>query len=391
MRVLICGAGIAGLTLAWRLEQIGHSAIVIERAPHLRDEGYMIDFFGAGYNAAEAAGLIPDLEAIHYPIDALTFVNGAGRERFSLRYHTLRQRLFKDRHFNFLRGDLERVLHARLTRASTIRFGETVEAIDPAPDAVRVRLSGGLEMEADLLVGADGIRSSMRRLAFGPDALFVRALGYEMAAFILDGTPDGVPADRFVTLTLPRRQVTVYPIRGGRTATFFLHEAKTNGDRSDAHRSAAETLRREYGDMNWIVPELLRQGQRAPSVLFDQVEQVRMTRWRAGRIVLLGDAAWCVSPLAGQGASMAIAGACVLADELAAGGTTDAALERYERRLRPAIERQQRAAMRIAKWFVPHDRFHRIVRDSAARLSVSRLAAPVLRRRMAATSTVPGN
>ncbi len=112
MRVLICAAGVAGLTLAWCLERRGHDPIVVERAPHPRDDGYMIDFFGSGFDVAERLGLLPALESIHYPVDRLAFVNGRGDERFSVPYPALRKRLFANRHFNFMRGELERLLRA---------------------------------------------------------------------------------------------------------------------------------------------------------------------------------------------------------------------------------------------------------------------------------------
>jgi 2-polyprenyl-6-methoxyphenol hydroxylase-like FAD-dependent oxidoreductase len=223
MKVLICGAGIAGLTLAWCLERLGHEPLVVERAPHLRDEGYMIDFFGSGCDAAERLGILPDLAAIHYPIQRLVFVNASGRERFSVAYLPLRRRLFADRHFNFLRGDLERALYRRFGHRHTIRFGTTVAWFEQKGDAVSVALSDGSEMRVDLLIGADGVHSHVRTLAFGDEQQFARLLGYEMAAFILESPLPGVGHDRFVTMTRPQRQVAVYPIRGGRMATFFLH------------------------------------------------------------------------------------------------------------------------------------------------------------------------
>ncbi|MGH8224151.1 MAG: FAD-dependent oxidoreductase [Woeseiaceae bacterium] len=112
MRVLICGAGIAGLTLAWCLERRGHDLVVVERAPRLRDDGYMIDFFGSGFGTAERLGLLADLEAIHYPVGRLTFVNQHGEERFSVPYAALRRRLFNNRHFNFMRGARARAVPA---------------------------------------------------------------------------------------------------------------------------------------------------------------------------------------------------------------------------------------------------------------------------------------
>lgn len=386
MRVLICGAGIAGLTLAWCLERRGHDPIVVERAPCLRDDGYMIDFFGSGFGAAERLGLLPELESIHYPVDRLAFVNPQGEERFSVPYAALRKRLFGDRHFNFMRGELERVLYERFTGRTAIRFDTTVAAFANSGRCVEITLTGGATESVDLLVGADGVHSSVRQLAFGPAATCTRQLGYHMAAFILDDPPRQLHAHgAFVTLTRPNRQVTVYPIRGGRLATFFLHKA--GWPLQDISREAAcEELHRIYGDLGWVVPDLLAQCRTAESIYFDAVEQVQMPAWSTGRIVLVGDACQCVSPLAGQGASMALTAAYVLAEELDAHSDVLRALARYEERLKPVIERQQEAGRRIAKWFVPEDQPHLILRDLVTRISTWPGVAGLLRRRMAAES-----
>ncbi|MBI4278745.1 MAG: FAD-dependent monooxygenase [Armatimonadetes bacterium] len=179
MNVLICGAGIAGLAFAWCLERRGHQPLLVERAAHFRDEGYMMDFFGSGYDAAERLGLLPDLEAIHYPIGRLTFVDARGHERFSLPYAPLRRRLFSNRHFNFMRGDLERVLYDRFEGRRAIRFGTTVARFEQDQTSVQVTLSDGTVERVDLLVGADGVHSHVRALAFGGETRFARLLGYE--------------------------------------------------------------------------------------------------------------------------------------------------------------------------------------------------------------------
>jgi 2-polyprenyl-6-methoxyphenol hydroxylase-like FAD-dependent oxidoreductase len=387
--IVICGAGIAGLTLAWCLERLGLQAWVVERAPHLRDEGYMIDFFGSGYDAAERLDLLPALASIHYPIDRFVFVNAAGRERFSVAYHPLRTRLFAGRHFNFLRGDLERVIYGRFQRREAIRFGTTIDSIEQVGDVVSVTLTDGTKIDADLLVGADGVHSHVRQLAFGDEGEFSRPLGYEMIAFIVENPPALARLDCFVTMTEPNRQVSLYPIRGGRMAAFFLHPVNSAASRGTAHARDLRALG-IYGDLNWVVPDLLDRCRTAPSVLFDAVEQIRMARWSRGRVALIGDACWCVSPLAGQGASMAVAGAYVLAHELHSAPTIDAALVGYERRLRGAITRQQSAARRIAKWLVPDTRFRLVARDLVTRASSWPVVAQILRRRMAAQSIFAG-
>jgi 2-polyprenyl-6-methoxyphenol hydroxylase-like FAD-dependent oxidoreductase len=384
VKVLIVGAGIAGLTLALCLRRNGHEARIVEQAPELRDAGYMIDFFGSGYDAAERMGLLDDLAGIHYQIPRLAFVAADGRERFSIAYPTLRRRLFDDRHFNFMRGELERLLHDRLRNDVPIRFGMTVEAMRQDGERVSVQASDGSLEIVDLLAGADGVHSKVRRLAFGGPERFERFLGYHTAAAIIDDPPAEARVDAFSILTEPRRQVGIYPIRGGRMASFFVHAADRRlEDRSTA--AARRELRAEYGDLDWLVPELLRRCDRAPEIYLDEVSQIELPAWSRGRVVLVGDACQCVSLLAGQGASMAMAGAYVLAEELAR-DEVGAALVRYELRLRPSIEQKQRAGRNIAGWFVPDNGWRLAIRDIVLRASAWPLASQILKRQIAGGS-----
>jgi 2-polyprenyl-6-methoxyphenol hydroxylase-like FAD-dependent oxidoreductase len=175
MHVLISGAGIAGLTLAYCLERRGIESTVIEKSPALRTEGYMIDFFGSGYDAAEQLDLLPDLGKIHYEIARLSFLNGAGREKYSFAYSEVRK-LFDGRHFNFMRGDLGRVLHSKLRDRAEIRFGLEIEAVDQTGAGCVAVLSDGARIDASVIVGADGIHSRVRTLCFGPESQFLRYL-----------------------------------------------------------------------------------------------------------------------------------------------------------------------------------------------------------------------
>lgn len=388
MKVLISGGGIAGLALAFWLHRHGHEPLVVERSENLRDEGYMIDFFGPGYDASEKLGILSDIEGIHYQIPRLSFIDAAGKERLSVSYAALRKNLFNDRHFNFMRGDLEWLLYSRIEGRVPMRFGTEVESFAQDGARVRARLTDGTADSFDLLVGADGAHSHVRELAFGEERLFSRSLGYYAAAFIIDD-PEMLKSlgDAFYTLTVPGRQVAVYPIRGGRLATFFVH--KTSRRLEDF---SAESVRGEmsaaYGGMGWIVPELLERCPYGSSLYFDEVAQIEMPSWGVGRVVLVGDACQCVSLLAGQGASLAVAGSYVLAEELAAVRKEDvgAALAQYERRLRPAVLKRQRAGRRLARWFVAENRARLLVRDAAMRMMTSPLASQVLGRRFAWTS-----
>jgi 2-polyprenyl-6-methoxyphenol hydroxylase-like FAD-dependent oxidoreductase len=391
MKLLISGGGIAGLTLAFWLHSHGHEPLVVEKSSRLRDEGYMIDFFGPGYEASEKMSILSEIEGIHYQIPRLAFLGPSGKERFSLGYATLRKNLFGDRHFNFMRGDLERLLYSKIEDRVEVRLGTEVASFEQDGAQVRVKLTNGSTDTFDVLVGADGVHSRTRQLAFGPDDSFERPLGYYTAAFIVDDPKirEGV-GDAFYTLTVPGRQVAVYPIRGDRLATFFIHKAEHR-----LYDFSQEMVREElywaYGGMGWIVPELLERCLDGGGVYFDELAQVEMPSWRRGRVVLVGDACGCVSLLAGQGASMAMSGAYTLAEELAEVREEEdmaGALARYEGKLKPPVEKRQQAGLRMARWFVPDNRAILAVRDAAMRMTTSSLASLLLRYRFASGNTM---
>jgi 2-polyprenyl-6-methoxyphenol hydroxylase-like FAD-dependent oxidoreductase len=388
MRVLIVGGGIAGLTLAWWLARERHEVVIAERAPQLRGAGYMIDFFGSGYDVADRMKVLADLGRIHYPVERLTFIAPDGSERVSLEYPLLRTRLFDDRHFNFMRGDLEHVLYGRLNGRVAIRFGTSIEAVSEERQVIRAALSDGSSEIFDLVVGADGIHSSVRTLAFAPESEVTRYLGFHTAAFVIeDPELSAELGNAFQTLTVPGRQVAIYPIREGRVATFFVH-ADENEHVDTSLDGARRELRQVYGELGWVVPRLLEHLDRAQSVYFDTVSQIVLPKWHRSRVVLVGDSCGCVSLLAGQGASLAMGGAYVLAEELGREKPIEAALHRYEQRMRPLVEKKQLAGRKIARWFVPRTRFSLALRDVAMRASTWPVASWLMRRQLSSESVL---
>jgi 2-polyprenyl-6-methoxyphenol hydroxylase-like FAD-dependent oxidoreductase len=301
----------------------------------------------------------------------------------------MRKRLFDDRHFNFMRGDLERVLQEALGDGYPIRFGVSIEAFADRGPGTLVTLTDGSTLDVDLVVGADGVHSRVRELAFGEERRFARSLGYHTAAYVIDDAALGQEIGPvFATLTVPKRQVAVYPIRGGRVATFWIHRA--DGPVEAPSRAAAlRELRQIYGGLGWLVPRLLEGGEDAASVYLDTVSQIEMPQWSRGSVVLVGDACQCVSLLAGQGASMAMGAAYVLADELCARPyRVEAALAAYEARIKPAIAKKQSAGRDIARWFVPEGAIRLAVRDAVLRASTSPIGAWVMKRQMAGESVL---
>jgi 2-polyprenyl-6-methoxyphenol hydroxylase-like FAD-dependent oxidoreductase len=385
MRVLISGAGIAGCTLAYCLQRHGIQSTLIEKSPAIRAEGYMVDFFGSGYDVAEKLGLLRDLEQIHYGIGEIAFVGSNGKPKFSVPYAAVRK-LFDGRHFNFMRGDLEHVLFSKLADSVEVRFGVEIDSVGSRPGGCTVNLSDGANLEGDLLVGADGIHSKVRALCFGEESRFLRYLRCNTAATVLERLPSLECSNGFITFTVPGRQVAVYPIRGGRLASFFLHSSDTPPLPPTSSAAAGE-LQARYKDLNWVVPELLR-SINDRDLYFDAVSQVVMPAWSKDNVVLLGDAAYCVSLIAGQGASLAMAGAFLLAEELSACSDIRQALTRYERRLKPAIEKKQAAGRKMVDWFLPNSSLRLAMRDTIMRLSALPVARSLVKRAISPESVL---
>jgi 2-polyprenyl-6-methoxyphenol hydroxylase-like FAD-dependent oxidoreductase len=342
----------------------------------------MIDFFGSGHDAAARLDLLPDLARIHYPISRLVFLREDGREKFSVSYPVFR-RLFDNRHFHFMRGDLERVLYEKVRGSVEICFGASVEGLEQDGSGVTVTLADGSRRRTGLLVGADGLHSHVRSLAFGCEPALTRYSGCNTAACVIRDPPELLrAADTFRMLTAPGRQVSLYPMRGDAVAACFVYKSEEPAGETPA----VEELRRVYAGMDWVVPPLLDRMDKA-EVYFDSVSQVEIPVWSLDRVVLVGDAAWCVSLMAGQGAALAMAGAYILAEELSAAGTDPLpALKRYEQRLRPGIERIQKAGRSMAEWFVPGSRLRLEARDAITRFAGIPAAGWLIKRAVAPES-----
>jgi 2-polyprenyl-6-methoxyphenol hydroxylase-like FAD-dependent oxidoreductase len=382
MRVIICGAGIAGLSLALCLQRRGHEPILIERARSLRDSGYMIDFFGPGYLAAEKLGILESLKRRNYPVRYMRFVDPQGNERFSLSYESL-QTMAAGRVFNLTRGDLERALYEEIGDHVEIRFDTEVQSfVDEEGKPLEVTFSNGAKETCDVLVGADGIHSGLRDKTFGPSSKFLRFLGYRTAAYIIEAPKIlSEVRDSFFTIAGKGYQAIAYPLRDGQVGAFYVHCAEAPIE--DYSRAAiVKELHRIYGHLGWIVPDMLQELGTVEHVYYDSISQVVMPGFTKGRIALVGDSAWCVSLMAGQGASLAVAGGYALAEELDRDGDVCKALERYDARLRGPVKEKLESGRRFAGWFVPNSTWKCIVRDSIVRLASFKPAEYLLKRQI---------
>ena len=354
--VLISGAGIAGPTLAWWLVRQGFAPTVVEQASEPRTGGYLIDFWGVGYDVAERMGLLPVLHDIGYNVTEVRIVNELGHRVAGFDAAVLREATH-GRYVSVLRGDLARAIFATIADDVETIFGDSVTGLEETGDGVTVRFGHGPTRRFDLVVGAGGLHSVIRKLSFGPELWFEKYLGYYTAAFTAPHYPhrdDGV----YVSYSVPGRQIARYGLRDGRSAFFLILAAERTltylRHNLDAQR---ETLWSAFGGLGWETTEIMEALDSAVDLYFDTVSQVRMPHWSRGRVVLIGDAAYCPSLLAGQGSAFAMAGAFVLARELArAEGDHEAAFSSYERRFKPFMDAKQQAAQHFGGWFAPRTR-----------------------------------
>ncbi|OBJ57420.1 FAD-dependent monooxygenase [Mycobacterium sp. 1423905.2] len=349
MKVVICGAGIAGLALAERLATHGADVVVLERAPGPRRHGQLIDFHGAGYDAAEEVGVLPAIEDAAYRIDEASLMDADGRRRAGLPYRQIAAAL-DGRLCRIMRADLETALRNNLPDAVELRFGASVSAVGNRDDGVSVTLDDGEHLEADLLVGADGLHSTVRALVFGDESQYLRYLGFHTAAFICDA-PEirAAAADRVLLTDTVDRQLGCYVLRDGRVATFGVHRSADPRLPDDARAAIQDS----YADMGRLVPEVLHRCPPATEIYYDQVAEIHLPSWRKNRVVLIGDACAAVSWFAGQSASLAVGAAYVLAEQLRLTSSLDRALDFYERLWRPVIDEKQRAGRDAAGRIVP--------------------------------------
>jgi 2-polyprenyl-6-methoxyphenol hydroxylase-like FAD-dependent oxidoreductase len=368
MKVVINGIGIAGPTLAYWLAAAGHDVLLVEEAPELRRGGYVVDFWGTGYDIAEKMGLLPQIKALGYQVGEVRLVDDRGRPSggFSTEVIT---KILNGRFTSVRRSDLSAVLYEALDGAVESRFDDAIESIEQSADHVHVGFRRGEPREVDLVIGADGLHSAVRRIAFGPDAAFERPLGYHVAAFEAIGYR---PRDErvYVSHAIPGRQISRFSMRDDSTLVLFIFRDEYLPDqRPGPIRDRKAALAHVFADVGWEWPEIRSAMMAADDLYFDRVSQIRMDRWARGRVALVGDAAACVSLLAGEGTGLGMTEAYTLAAALRqCGGDYQQAFARYQDSLMPLLKRKQQSASTFASSFVPATTAGLVFRNAITRL-----------------------
>ncbi|CAN5283482.1 FAD-dependent monooxygenase [soil metagenome] len=346
--VLISGAGIAGPSLAYWLSRRGFRPTVVEQSPALRNGGYAVDFRGHVHlGLLEQMGVLDEIRRQQTNMGVASYVHADGRVRSSLPAD------FMAGDVEILRGDLGGILHAATCNDAEYIFGDSITALVQDDEGVDVEFVRGKSRRFDLVVGADGLNSTVRALAFPQATDVVHDFGYFVAIFT---TANLLELDHTgVFYNEPGLSVGAYSARGNSEAKVILTFAADGLARARRTRAEHEAiLRQRFAGVKWETSRLLSAMSDAPDLYFDSVSQIRMDRWSSERTVLLGDAGYCPSPWSGAGTGLAIVGAYVLAGELErAEGDHQTAFSAYESRMRTYVSRAQTMAEGASDWIAP--------------------------------------
>ena len=365
MRIAVSGAGVAGAALAHWLHRTGHTPTVIEQAPQFRTGGYMIDFWGVGYEVAKRMGIEDRVLTAGYQIERLRSVGPDGDVKADVHVDVFR-RVLGDDFTSLPRGELAATVYGTIKDKVETIFDDSIASVEQRDDGVGLTFEKGAPRDFDLVIGADGLHSNVRRLVFGPEQNFEHYLGCKVAACVVDGYR---PRDElaYVMYATPGRQLSRVALRDDRTMFLFVFRAG-HPSVSGSEVAPKDELRNEFGDVGWEARDMLAALDDVDDLYFDVVSQIRMDHWSRDRVLLIGDAAGCISLLGGEGTGLAMTEAYVLAGELApAEGDHRRAFAAYEARLRPFVKAKQAGAERFIGFFATKTRFGLWFRNLAMR------------------------
>jgi 2-polyprenyl-6-methoxyphenol hydroxylase-like FAD-dependent oxidoreductase len=344
MRVLISGAGIAGLTVAYWLRRYGFTPTIVERAPSLLTGGYKIDVRGTALQVLRRMGIHDAVVAASTDMQGAVLVDRDGKVINEMSGDKFGHRVGED--LEIVRGTLCQILMDHISDAEFI-FGDSIQAISQSSDSVQVEFAKNGRREFDLVIGADGLHSNVRTTVFGDESHFIRDLGLYLCVYTV---PNYLNLDRMeMQYSELGRVAAIWSSRGDANAKACFGFVAPAGVDLRNKGQQQQVLKNVYEGIGWELPRLLEMMPSAPDFYFDAAAQISMPHWSQGRVVLVGDADYCASPMSGQGTSLALIGAYVLAGELAAAsGAYQTAFDRYEKEMHPFVMLNQALGIKSA-------------------------------------------
>ncbi len=353
-RILITGASVAGNTVAWWLSRYGFDVTVVERSSEFRDGGQNIDVRGVGREVLRRMGLEQAALDRGTGEEGTAWIDEQGNEIAKF----VTDELGADgptAEMEILRGDLARLLYEPASEHAKFRFGDQVEQIDDGADCATVTFASGLTEKYDAVIIAEGVGSQTRELVF-PSENEPRWMDLTIAYFTIPRQDDDDRMWRWYNAP-EGRSISLRPDRHGTTRAMLSIQQPPDGDQGWDVDQQKAYLSDRFVDAGWQAPRVLAGMECTEDFYFDVLRQVQMKRWARGRVVITGDAAWCATPLAGIGATLAITGAYVLASEMKLNATNMVqGFAAYEDAMRPMVKQGQGVPKIAPRIMNPHSK-----------------------------------
>jgi 2-polyprenyl-6-methoxyphenol hydroxylase-like FAD-dependent oxidoreductase len=363
-KVLISGASIAGPALAYWLHRHGFEVTVVEKADAIRSGGYPIDIRGTALEVVRRMGVLPRLREAHIDSRKITFLDAGGEPVGSLRPEALTGGV-AGRDLEVRRQDLAHILYEAVRDDVEFLFGDSIATLHDHDGGVDVTFDSGTQRTFDLVVGADGIHSNTRGLAFGPEEDYHHYLGCSFAGFTM-ANELGLSHEALLWNT-PGRNATLYGVGDSdellAIMAFVLPEPPLHAFRDPS--AQRDLVASAFADGQWEIPRMVAAMRTADDLFFDVAGQIHLPQWSKGRVALVGDAAYAPSFFSGQGTSIALVGAYLLAGELAGGPDHAAAFAAYDDAARKFVESNQALAMNGRAGILPRTAEELALRNQA--------------------------
>lgn len=342
-KIAINGTGIAGTTLAWWLREYGFQPTLFEKAPEFRAGGYLVDFWGPACEIMKKMGLFEQLKTKSYQIKNIHCFDENGRRSSKVNISSL----ITDNYDEFLsvkRGDIAETIY-KACEGIDIRFGTSIEKIEEKDKTITAHLSNGTKEDFDLVIGADGLHSHIRNIAFDKSEYQEYDLNKYVAALSLKSY-DHYEKYTYALSVGEKRQVARVCLDQDETLIMFTLDADLVKQFPATLEQKKELLQKSFNNFGWETPDILNKLDDVEEIYFDKVSQIRMDTWHKGRVALVGDSAACPSILMGLGSIFAIVEAYVLAGELhQAKGDHNIAFDQWQHRLKDIIARKQKVGL----------------------------------------------